>query len=122
MQKQRLIVLSIIGSLLLSACPPPVEDPPQKEHKPVDSLVATAWVWRAWGNTIILNFQTETMVHITNDEASSDLHYTYTGTTKSGSITDFNSSRMFYISDDGNTLSYLEWKGYGHGADFERQE
>lgn len=122
MQKLLGIITVTVGSLFLIACPPPVEDPPKKDAKPIDRLVDTRWVWNAWGSTITLTFLTETAVHIANGDESADWHYTYTGTTKSGSITGFNNSRVFYISDDGNTLSYLEWKSYGHGADFQRQE
>lgn len=83
---------------------------------PLDSLLNTRWVWDSpWGGRSLFFLPADEVRYTDQAEGEYIESYTYNGNTKKGEIKYYG---KFEISNDNKTMHFIEWKNYGHGADF----
>jgi hypothetical protein len=137
--KTRLGKTAFAGLLILQlfcGCPPAVEDAPETAPAPgagtepegayPRTLTGTRWEWRSGFGIRTLDFDTEDHLFFHNDHQDGlpaqqlDDSYTYNSETGRGEITGEYPAGRFQITNNNQTMHFVNFKNYGHGADFTR--
>jgi hypothetical protein len=125
------LFLAILLLVTLTGCPTDSDDPLKQDDKklPGTALTGTRWTWSG----LILTFTGDTAA-LSSTSSTDYLYYywyTYNINTKTGSIvfdqainvlTPENPADLgkFTINESNNILTFAQYKGYPHGADFVR--
>jgi hypothetical protein len=114
-------IFALTFSLFLSGCQQqadPRDVPPKYTHTQDHPLTGTKWYWDSeWSeNRRILFFNTaDKMVYQDGSEFIES--YVYDKNMKMGRIDAYGE---FTVIDDYQTISFSNWKNYGHGAEYKR--
>ena len=121
-----LCTLVFAAAALLFGCF--LEETPELDGGYPPTLVGTFWQWDSSFGLRTLEFDTETHLFFHNDHRDGNPpfkdndYYTYDPISGTGNITGEYPAGPFQIQDGGKTMYFLNFKSYGHGADFTRIE
>jgi hypothetical protein len=101
----------------------PANPPPGTGSTPSDSLKGTVWIWDSpYGmRTLTFHQSAMTVTYLGQDGDDYTVSYTYDDDTRKGRI-EYYGEAGFEISADYKTMHIIEWKNYGHGCDYTRDD
>jgi hypothetical protein len=130
--KRFLCLGALFMALVFSSCPPPVsndientgQDETEKLPEWKGSLVGTSWGWEnAFNGWMVLEFTTESDCTLTftnstfQDDTPLEYTYSYNPGTNTWTIP---TQGTFSVGENKAYISFAQWRGYPHGAVFNR--